>query len=136
MKKIKNWQNNNQEKGSERYQEREELKKELEEYSKDIRMIIESPAYKINDLPLQKAILIQNLHTQRKLTQATNGLKAATWILALATSALVIGTAYGREQLNSTIQIILNAFVVVFIIGMVIYIIKEITKSLIIFSNW
>ena len=85
LNKIKIWLKKNQEENSERYQEREELKEELEEYSKDIEAIVESPIFKINDRPLEKAILIQNLHTQRNLSKATKGLKTATWILAIAT---------------------------------------------------
>ena len=83
-KKVKNWWKDNQEKSSEEYIEREELKKSLEGYKKDIRMIVESmDGY--NDRAIEKALLIQNLHLQKKLSQATDGLKNATWILALAT---------------------------------------------------
>lgn len=44
VKKIKKWGNESEEKSSDRYTERDKFKKELEEYSKDIQTIYDSPA--------------------------------------------------------------------------------------------
>lgn len=134
FEKIKKWWKNNQEKDSERYQEREELKKELEEYSKDIKMFIESPVYKINDLPLQKYILIQNLHTQRKLNLATNGLKIATWILALATTIfawVAIKDSPNSNEIMQTLQGIAIILIYFIIFGIAITLLWNIGKFII-----
>jgi len=115
FKKMMSWWKSNQEKGSERYLEREELKKELEEYSKDIKVIIESPIGKFNDKPLEKAILIHSLHTQRTLSKATNGLKTATWILAVATAMFAWVAIKDSEHSNEIMRTIQG------IVGILIY---------------
>ena len=80
-----NWWKNNKEKNSERYIEREELKDEWEEDSKDIKAISQSSLFDINEVALRRAILIQNLHAQRNLSKSTESLRTATWVLVFAT---------------------------------------------------
>jgi len=91
-KKIKNWWKKNQEKNSERYIEREDFKKELKEHAKDIEATYNSSAMDFQERTLEKAYLIQNIILQRKLTQVTDGLKTATWILAIATGVFALAT--------------------------------------------
>ena len=101
---ITKWWKNNQEKSSERYIEREELIKELDEYSKDVLAISKSPIFNINDRALGKAILVQNLHSQRNLSKATDSLKLVTWILALATIVFAWVTITDSPNSNYIIQ--------------------------------
>jgi len=118
--KILNWWKNNQERNSERYLEREELKKDLNEFSKDIEAIYNSPAMDFQARTLEKASLIQNIHMQRKLTQATDGLKTATWILALATIVfawVAIKDSPNSSEIMQTLQGIATILVYFFLIG-------------------
>ncbi|MFH1917778.1 MAG: hypothetical protein ABIJ14_01550 [Nanoarchaeota archaeon] len=135
--KLKNWWEDNQEKSSERYIEREELIEELEEYSKDIRAIISSPISKINERPLEKAILIQNLHTQRNLKKATDSLKTATWVLALATIIFAWATivdspnsGYIIKTLQGVVGIIAFFLIVVITVALAWKIIKFVFRWL------
>jgi len=102
--KIKKLWRKNQEKNSERYVEREELKEELKEISKDLDVILISSAGKVPNYALERATFIQNIFLQRKLTQATNGLKTATWILALATMIFAWVAIKDSEHSNEIIQ--------------------------------
>ena len=123
FKKIQKLWQKNQEKSSERYIEREEFKKDLKEYSKDIEAIYDSPVMDFQERTLEKASLIQNMHLQRKLTQATDGLRTATWILALATIVFAWVAITDSPNSNHIIQIlqaIATGFVYFLIIAMII----------------
>jgi len=106
LKKIKNWWKDNQEKSSEEYLEREELKKSLEDYKKDISVILNARFHEqfSGDRALHIASLIQNVHLQKKLTKATDGLKTATWILALATTIFAWVAIKDSPNSNEIIQ--------------------------------
>jgi hypothetical protein len=134
FKKIANWWEKNQERGSERYLEREELKEDLKEYSKDIEAIYNSPAMDFQQRTLERASLIQNIHMQRKLTQATDGLKTATWVLALATIVfawVAIKDSPNSSEIMQILQNVLNVVVGIFIFVIVIPIIWNIGKFII-----
>lgn len=92
LKKLKNWWIKNQEKSTERYIEREEMKKELEEYKKDIDAIYDSSVMDFQERTPEKASLIQNMIIQRKLIETNKNLNNATWILAIATGLFTWAT--------------------------------------------
>lgn len=104
FERIGKWCKENQEKGSDHYIEREELRGELEEISKDLGVILESKTGKMQNYALERATLIQNIFLQRKLTQATDGLKIATWVLALATAIFTWVEVKNSPSSNEIIQ--------------------------------
>ncbi len=129
--KVKNWWKNNQERNSERYTEREELKEELKEISKDLDVILNSPAGKIPNYALQRAIFIQNTFLQRKLNQATEGLKLATIILASATIVFAWVTILDSQKSNyifQTLRGIMTVLVFSIMVCIIINIIWRIIK--------
>jgi len=65
--------------------------------------------------------MIQNTLTQRKITEANQSLSRSTIILAIATIALVITTAYGASGLESAIDQSLKFVLVLFFIGIVLW---------------
>ncbi len=133
LNKIKNWWKNNQEKNSERYLERKELKEELKEISKDLDVIFKSSAVKTPNYGLERAIFIQNIFLQRKLTQATEGLKMATWILALATIVFAFVAITDSPNSSYIIQILqgIATIVIFFIFSLIaIALIWKIVKSI------
>lgn len=141
-KRIKKWLKDNQEKGSDEYIEREELKKSLNESSKDLTTIMNAGFHNYGENALKTAVLIQNLHLQKKLSQATDGLKNATWILALATGIFAwvgIEESSNPSYFISTLQGIASIiifFVIIFIALNLIWIfIKFIVKSITSFRN-
>lgn len=131
FKKIKNLWKNNQEKNSERYIEREELKKSLEEDSKDILEILKSPVLDFRGEHLEKAILVQNLQSQRNLSKATDSLKNATWILALATIVfawVAITDSPNSGYIIQTLQGIATVVVYFLLVGVAITLIWNFIK--------
>ena len=104
LNKIKNWWKNNQEKNSERYIERQEFMKELDEYSKDIIAMSKSPIVNINENTLKRAVLVQTLHSQKNLNKSTDSLKLATWFLAFATAIFAWVTIIDSSNSNYFIQ--------------------------------
>ena len=135
-KKIKDLWKKNQEEGSDRFIEREKFKEELGEYEKDVLTIINSPLFKINDKPLEKAILIQNLHAQRNLNKATDSLKTATWVLAIATGIFAWATiidsknsSYFIQTLQNIVGIIAGVLVILIAVAVVLKILKFFIKK-------
>ena len=113
----------------------EEEEEEFEKFSK----IIEN---RMNKIPAtqrcntqegraQVALMIENAYTQKKISEANKKLGTATWILAIATIALVIGSIYGKETLNATAQISIYILGLIIILTLGIYVIKVIIKFLI-----
>lgn len=72
------------------------------------------------------ALLFENAFTQRKMVDANNSLKTATWVLAVATIAFTIGTVYGITELNKTVQISLQFIVGVVVFLLALYVLKGI----------
>lgn len=132
-KRIKNWWIKNQEKNSDEYIEREELKKSLEEYRKDISVIMNARFHEqfSGDRAFNMASIIQNLHTQKKLTKVTDSLKNATWILALATGIFAwveIKNSSSSNEIISTLQGIVSILVSLFIIFIILNLIWKFIK--------
>lgn len=120
---VVDWWKKNQEENSERGVERKELKENLIEDAKDIEAIDNSPIMDFQERRFEKAILIQNLHMQRKLTEATDGLKTATWILALATGIfawVAIKDSPHSSEIINTLQQIAEVVGYLLIIGLAI----------------
>lgn len=137
IKIIFKWWKKNQEESSERYLEREDFKKELKEYSKDIEAVFDSPAMDFQERTLEKASLIQNMHLQRKLTQSTESLKLATWILALATIIFAWATiidspnsSYFIQNLQGIASILVFIFISLIAVVLAWSFIKFIWKSI------
>ena len=55
----------------------------------------------------QVALMFEQAYTQRKIAEFNRNLQVATWVLAIATIALVVGEVYGAEELNKTFQFVL-----------------------------
>jgi len=79
--------------------------------------------------PLQLALLIENVRTQKQITQANESLKFATWILAIATIAFTIGTVYGKSELDSVLLIALQIIVGFVALGLAYFVLKGIFKG-------
>ncbi len=73
---------------------------------------------------MHMALLVQNVYTQKKMVEANNSLKIATWILALATISLTIGTVYGVTELNNTLRIWLQFLIGILVLALALWTIK------------
>ncbi len=118
IKKIQNLWKNNQEKSSEEYIEREDFKKSLKEYSKDIMAIFQSPVFNFQEKDLEKAMIVQNFHIQKKLVHATDSLRNATWILALATTIFAWVTIKDSPNSNEILTTLSQIVIVILYIFM------------------
>ncbi len=58
----------------------------------------------------QVALMFENAYTQKKITEANKTMGKATIVLAIATIALVITTAYGASGLENSISEIIRGF--------------------------
>lgn len=74
----------------------------------------------------QVALMFENAYTQKKIVEANNSLKAATWILAIATMAFTVGTVYGVAELNNVARIALQIVVGIIVIGLALFVLKGI----------
>jgi len=83
--KIKNWWNKLQEEGSEEFLEDQEFDKFAQRMEKRMNKISSVKKAETHEKAAQLALMFENAYTQKKMTKATDGLKFATWILALAT---------------------------------------------------
>lgn len=78
----------------------------------------------------QVALMFESAYTQKKITEANDSLKTATWFLAIATIVLAVGTVYGVEELNKYIQIALQIGFGIIIIYLIFYVLKGIWKGI------
>jgi len=76
------------------------------------------------DDPLELALLIENARTQKKITEANESLKVATWILAVATVAFTVGTIYGVVELNKVFEIALQIILGFIVLGLGVKLVK------------
>lgn len=122
FKKISKWWKKNQEENSEEYLERESLRKDLIDFEKTLRLFSGSGIANSNGEYLERLILIQNMRMQKKMNSATNGLKIATWILALATIVFawvaIKDSNYSSEIVQTLLSILgIIASTFIFLIG-------------------
>ena len=115
--KFVKWYKETPEEKEERKEE-EEFKELLKRYDKrkDILFLHYSP------LPIENtsqiALTIENLHTQKKIVESNKTMGRATIVLAMATIALVITSAYGVEGLeNAFNEIVGGVFAFIFIVA-------------------
>jgi len=73
---------------------------------------------------LQLALLIENVRTQKKITESNESLKAATWILAISTIAFTVGSIYGVTELNNLLGNVLWFVVGLAVIGLTAFVLK------------
>ncbi len=112
--KIKDWWKNNQEKSSEEYLERESLRKDLIDFNKTLKLFSGSEIANSNGEYLERLILIQNMRMQKKMNSATDGLKTATWILALATIVFAWVAIKDSDYSSEIIQTLQGIGVIIF----------------------
>lgn len=67
------------------------------------------------------ALMFENAYTQKQISKANKTLGRATTILAIATIALVISSAYGAIGLEKAINETAKALIVILFIGLILW---------------
>ena len=107
-------------------QEEEEFDEFLSKVEKRMNRIKSAQRAETHQARAEVALMFENAYTQRKMVEANNSLKAATWVLAVATIAFTIGTVYGIMELNKMIQVALQIFIGIIVIGLALFVLKGI----------
>ena len=110
--------------------EEKEERKEEQEYSEFIKKVEKrmdkvSAAQKAptHEARAQVALMFENVYTQKKITEANKTMGKATIVLAIATIALVITTAYGASGLEKTIGEFIRGLLGIIIIIAILWVI-------------
>lgn len=116
-------------------QEDEDFGELLEDYKKRLHKIKEVYHPKDNDELKQIALSFDNAYSQRKMIEANNSLKLATWVLALATIGFTIKEIWGAEKASGLIYnifaVIVPGFMIIILIGAGLFIVNKIIKMII-----
>ncbi len=110
-----------------------EFDKFLEEVEKRAAKIPAAQKAETHEARAQVMLMFENAYTQRKITEANQTMGRATIILAIATIALVITSAYGAQGLEKAFNETTQVFIVLFFIGIILWalgILGKITKFL------
>jgi uncharacterized transporter YbjL len=112
--------------------EEEEFGEFLEKVEKRMDRIKAAQKAETHEARAQVALMFENAYTQRKIAEANKKLQIATWILAFATIALVVGDVYGSSELSRTFQVALQFILGILVIGLALGVIRGIWK----FIKW
>ncbi len=114
--------------------EEKEERKENQDYDKFIKKVEKrmdkiSLAKKANTREgmAQIALMFENAYTQKKITESNKTIGRATIVLAIATTALVIATAYGATGLENAFSEFLEGLIGVIVIIAILWIIGALT---------
>lgn len=108
--------------------EQEEFEAFLDKIEKRMNKIKVAQKAETHEARAQVALMFENAYTQRKIAEANKNLQVATWILAVATIALVVGDVYGATELSKTSQVALQFVLGLLVIGLVLAILRGIWK--------
>ena len=101
LDKFVKWYKETPEEREEREEERE-YEKFIKKVEKRIDKVSVARKASTHEERAKVALMFENAYTQKKITEANKTMGKATIVLAIATIALVIATAYGSSGLEST----------------------------------
>jgi len=109
--------------------EDEEFNKFLEKMQKRMKKVHNDPDEEVHPKEISEITLkFENAYMQRKMTETNESVKTATWVMALAALGTLIGTFYGVENLNKTLEFALQFAALLIIIVLASYLLKGIWK--------
>ena len=124
LKRFGKWLLNKIIEDSDAISDEEEYKEFVSKIARRVKALPDNFGIIRADDPLQLALLIENAHIQKKITEANESLKIATWVLAFATIAFTIGTIYGVVELNKVFEVILQGIVGIIILVLGVKLVK------------
>jgi hypothetical protein len=127
LNRLIQWYNNLDPDEKSEQEEFELFLKKYDERRNKIARMYKLPPENLNELSLS----FENAYTQRKISEANKSLKIATWVLAAATIALVIGEVYGATKLENTLETFSYLILIIILIGLSYVVFEGILKFII-----